>query len=58
MTGTTLMKEITLEYERLFEMVQYCKDRKHFQQVAYSVHKNVCTQICFACKEVRHTKID
>ena len=52
------MEEKILEYNRLIEKIQHCKSKNHFQQVVYSVHKNVTTQICFNCNEVRHTKID
>lgn len=32
-----------------------CKEKEHSQQVAYSVHHEVLTQVCFNCKKVRVT---
>jgi len=51
------MKNETMDISKLFKEVQKCKDEKHFQQVVYSVHGNVCTQVCFDCDAVRHTKL-
>lgn len=48
------MDEEFYEINDLFERIQYCKEKKHFQQVVYSVHKLRLTQICFDCKKVRH----
>ena len=51
------MDDVILNIDELFREVQKCKDERHFQQVVYSVHRNVCTQICFDCQAVRHTEL-
>jgi hypothetical protein len=33
--------------------IKSCAKAGHFQQVAYSVHGNCLTQICFGCKKIR-----
>jgi hypothetical protein len=37
----------------LQKQIRNCAKKGHFQQVAYSVHGNATTQICFGCMKVR-----
>ncbi len=37
------------------DQMMFCKNKGHFQQVAYSVHGECFTQVCFSCKKVRTT---
>ena len=42
----------TLEVEK---QIQKCKQKGHFQQVAYSVHRMSFTSICFGCEKIYTT---
>lgn len=33
--------------------IENCKHQQHIQQVAYSVHQDAMTQVCFTCEAVR-----
>lgn len=37
-------------------MIRDCDKKGHNQQIAYSVHLNRLTQICFDCREVRYNE--
>jgi len=39
----------------LRNIIKTCNEHHHIQQVAFSVHHNALTQICFTCNAVRTT---
>ena len=49
------MKLLILDEETLMADVKECTRQGHFQQVAYSTHMGVFTQVCFECRVVRTT---
>ena len=42
----------TIEVEK---KVSDCKQKGHFQQVVYSVHRMTITSICFGCEKIYTT---
>lgn len=45
-----LETRIQIEYVQM--QIRSCKNDKHFQQVAYSIHEECLTVICFDCKQI------
>ena len=43
----------SLSESMIKKAIQKCKNVGHFQQVVYSVHGDVLTQICFECQMIR-----
>lgn len=46
------------EQEAIREWANYCTERGHTQQVAYSTHHDGLTQVCFDCRAIRTTILD
>ena len=53
MTTYNLMSNVRTNKMR--DIIRYCKSQDHKQQVAFSVHHDALTQVCFTCEYIRTT---
>jgi len=52
-TGDDVFIQDSMPQDYIESWIANCKQKKHVQQVAYTVHHESLTQICFTCKKIR-----